>query len=337
VELIGKEFFQLGLGRTRRMVLWLVLAVFSLASWTTWARPFRAPDTPKRPPDFKDIRYGPHHRNVLDLWQARTKPGQGAGSPLVLFFHGGAFRMGDKASVSGRVIAGCLERGISVASANYRFSQDAPYPAPMLDGARAIQFLRAHADEYGIDPARIAASGSSAGAGIALWVGFHDDLANPANDDPVLRQSSRVTCMGVDGAQCSYDPRFIHALLGGRVYEHPALLPFFGVKSAAERDRPSPSISQLYEDASPINHLSRDDPPAVLFYAESDGPISWRAKPGDGIHHPRFGKALKHRMDELGLECVVHHERDYPFWDDCKEDVSRDLVAFLARHLIEPR
>ncbi len=316
--------------------LWVFLAVFSLVSWTTWARPFRAPEIPKPPPDFKDLHYGPHVRQALDLWLTRPKTSSGAGSPLVVFFHGGAFRMGDKASVTGRLIAGCLEKGISVASANYRFSQDAPYPAPMLDGARAIQFLRAHAADFGIDPRRIAAAGSSAGAGIALWVGFHDDLADSESEDPVLRQSTRLTCLGVDGAQCSYDPRFIKALLGGRVYEHPALLPLFGITTAAERDRPSPSVSELYEDASPINHLSRDDPPGILFYAEPDEPISRRAKPGDGIHHPRFGKVLKHRMDELGLECVVHHERDYPFWDDRKEDVARDLVAFFARHLIGP-
>jgi acetyl esterase len=337
VALSGKDFFRSGLGRGRRPALWVLLVVLSLVSWTTWARPFRASDVPKLPPDFKDIPYGPHVRNVFDLWCAR---GNGYGcerSPLVVFFHGGAFRMGDKASVSGRLIARCLAAGISVASANYRFSQDAPYPAPMLDGARAIQFFRAHAEQFGIDPTRIAASGSSAGAGIALWVGFHDDLADPTNDDPVLCQSTRLACLGVDGAQCSYDPRFIKALLGGRVYEHPALLPLFGLRMAFERDWPLPRVSAQYEDASPINHLSRDDPAVIAFYVEPDGPISSRAKPGDGIHHPRFGKALKDRMDGLGVECIVRHEDDYPFWDDRRDDVSRDLVAFLARHLIDAR
>ncbi len=315
----------------RRASLWVFVAVLSLVSWTTWARPFRAPDPPKPPPDFKNIRYGPHQRNVLDLWQARAEPGSGKPAPLVVFFHGGGFRMGDKASVSARLIARCLEAGISVASANYRLSQYAPYPAPMLDGARAIQYLRAHAAEFGIDPHRIAASGSSAGAGISLWVGFHDDLADPKSEDPIARQSSRLTCMGVDGAQSSYDPRFIKALLGGPVHKHPALLPFFGIESEAERDWPSAEVRQLYEDASPINHLSRDDPPAILFYAESNAPVPKNAKPGDGIHHPRFGQVLKDRMDLLGIECTIRNEADYPFWDDRREDVSRELGRLLCK------
>jgi len=46
----------------------------------------------------------------------------------------------------------------------------------MHDCARAIQFLRSKAARWNIDPKRIAATGGSAGAGISLWLGFHDDL-----------------------------------------------------------------------------------------------------------------------------------------------------------------
>ena len=189
-----------------------------------------------------NVRYGPHDRNVLDLWQAKPKPGQTAPAPLVVFFHGGGFRNGDKSSIPAWLVSTCLDAGISVASANYRLSQTAPFPAPMLDGARAIQFVRFKANELGIDPGRIAASGSSAGAGIALWVGFHDDLADPRSDDPIARQSSRVACLGVDGAQTSYDPRFIKETIGGRAHEHPALRSFYGITSDADLD--SPRIAQ---------------------------------------------------------------------------------------------
>ncbi len=160
-----------------------------------------------------------------------------------MFFHGGGFRQGDKSSVPAWLVVKCLNAGISVATANYRLSQDAPFPAPMLDGARAIQYLRLHASEFGIDPARIAASGSSAGAGIALWVGFHDDLADPRSADPVLRESSRVACLGVDGAQTSYDPRFIKRVIGGRAHEHSALKSFFGLAGLGPRyDQGTPAL-----------------------------------------------------------------------------------------------
>ncbi len=228
-----------------------------------------------------------------------------------------------------RLIEKCLASGISVASANYRLSGTAAFPAPMLDGARAIQFVRKNAKELGIDPQRIAAAGSSAGAGIALWVGFHDDLADPESDDPIARQSSRVVCVGVDGAQTSYDPRFIKELIGGRAHEHPALPAFYGVSSDAELD--SPRIHKLYEDASPLNHVSAGDPPAILFYAEPNQPLPADARPGQGIHHPRFGAALKAKLDPLKIECMLRHRSEYPERDDPNAGMCRDMTAFFMR------
>jgi len=66
--------------------------------------------------------------------------------------------------------------------------------------------------------------GGSAGAGISLWLGFHDDLADPDNEDPVLRESTRLSCMAVYNGQTSYDPRFIRDLFPDTdTYQHPAL------------------------------------------------------------------------------------------------------------------
>jgi acetyl esterase len=296
--------------QSRRLAVLGILWVLFLVSWRSWGRPFRHFDPVKPSPDVVNIRYGPHDRNVLDLWKAKPKSSLDRPTPLVVFFHGGGFRGGDKTNVSSWLIAQCLDAGISVASANYRLSGTAPFPAPMLDGARAIQFVRLNADALGIDSRRIAASGSSAGAGIALWVGLHDDMADPQNADPIARQSSRVTCLGVDGAQTSYDPRFIKALIGGRAHEHPALRAFYGITSDAELD--SPEKRKLYEDASPLNYVSADDPPAILFYAEPKSPLPPDAKPGRGIHHPRFGEALKAKLDPLRIECILHHSSDYP-------------------------
>jgi acetyl esterase len=200
----------------------------------------------------------------------------------------------------------------------------------MLDGARAIQYLRLHAKEFGIDPTRIGASGSSAGAGIALWVGFHDDLADPKSPDPVLRQSSRLTCLAVDGAQTSYDPRFIKRVIGGRAHEHPALRPFYGL---ADSDLGTPRAYRLFADASPIEHATPDDPPVILFYTEPDEPLPDDARPGQGIHHPRFGAALKAKLDPMRVECNVRHTDDFPARDDPDETMAREMTAFFMRHL----
>src|SRR5438105_3822340 len=122
-----------------------------------------------RAPDLANVSYGPHERNVLDLWKARS----GRPTPLVIHIHGGGFTAGDKAQVSPALLDACLNQGISVASINYRYSTQAPYPAPMADSARAVQFLRLHAAEWNLNPKAFAATGGSAGAGISLGMGFH--------------------------------------------------------------------------------------------------------------------------------------------------------------------
>jgi acetyl esterase/lipase len=315
--------------RSHRAVVLGVLLLLFLASLRTWGRPFHFFDPIKPAPEIANIRYGPHERNVLDLWRARSKSGSDTPTPLVVFFHGGAFRSGDKSSVPVALVINCLNAGISVASANYRLSQTAPFPAPMLDGARAIQFVRFHAPELGIDPTRIAASGSSAGAGIALWVGFHDDLANSRSDDPIARCSSRAACLGVDAAQTSYDPRFIKSLIGGRAHEHPALRSFYGIASEADVD--FLKTAKLYEEASPINHASAGDPPVIMFYTEPKGPLPAGAKPGQGIHHPRFGEALKSKLEPHGIACILHHRSEYPAQDDPGTNAYRDMTEFFVR------
>jgi acetyl esterase len=316
--------------RRRRAAVLALLVLLLLVGWRSWGRPFALLYPAKPAPDQANLRYGPHERNVLDVWKAKPQPGQTGPVPLVVFFHGGGFRSGDKSSIPAWLVLKCLDAGISVASANYRLSETAAFPAPMLDGARTIQFVRHKATELGIDPRRIAASGSSAGAGIALWVGFHDDLADPKSSDPVARRSSRLCCLGVDGAQTSYDPRFIKSLIGGRAHEHRALRPFYGITSDSELD--SPRSHKLYEEASPLNYVTSDDPPAILFYAEPNAPLPPDAKPGQGIHHPRFGQALKSKLDPLGVECVLRHWTDYPKQEDPNEDMCRDMARFFVRH-----
>jgi acetyl esterase/lipase len=203
----------------------------------------------------------------------------------------------------------------------------------MLDGARAVQFLRFKAAEWNLDPAKVAATGGSAGAGISLWLGYHDDLADPKSDDPVARQSTRLTCMGVVGAQTSYDPRFIKKEIGGLAHEHPALLPFYGLK-ADETD--TPKAYKLYEEASPINYVTADDPPAFLFYTESKDPLPADAKPGQGIHHPRFGELLKEKLDPLKIECVLRHRDDYAGRPDPAGALHAEMVAFFRKHFDAP-
>lgn len=255
-------------------------------------------------PTQRDMEYGPHERNVLDFWKAESAQP----TPVLVFIHGGGFVAGDKAMVTPAAIHLCLAKGVSFASINYRYTTQAPYPAPMLDGARAVQFLRSKAAELKIDPKRIGVFGGSAGAGISMWVGFHDELAKPTSADPVERQSSRVICVGSIGGQSSYDPLQIKEWLGGKAWEHPAFKPFYAIKTNEELT--NPEVRKLAYDATVINHLTKEDPPVFMLYDEPDGPLSEKSAPGTGIHHPKFGHILKEKMDALGIEAVYRHVSD---------------------------
>jgi acetyl esterase/lipase len=251
-----------------------------------------------RPPTHANVKYGPHERNVMDVWPAKSdRP-----TPLLVSIHGGGFARGDK-RVDPDLLRRCLDSGISVAAITYRYSNQAIAPAQFLDSARAVQFLRHKAGEWNLDPRKVAATGNSAGAGISLWLGFHDDLADPRSGDPVLRQSTRLTCVSVFNGQTSYDPRFIRDLFPGTdTYKHPRLAQLFAVDLNKLDDLPKEKY-ELFELVSPINHLTKEDPPAQLLYAANlDAPVKDQ---GVGIHHPKFGQALKDRMDKLGIECQL--------------------------------
>jgi len=275
----------------------------------------------KPAPDLANVKYGPHERNVLDLWKAEAE----SPSPLVVYIHGGGFRGGDKRSLSPELLRRLREGGAAVMAVNYRLSPEVAFPAHYMDCARAIQFARSNAKVWGLDPTRVAATGGSAGAGTSLWIAFHDDMADRESPDPVLRESTRLKCVAVMGAQSTYDPRVIREWVGAAAAEHPALEGFFGV-SREERD--TPKAHALYEAASAINLLTKEDPPVAAFYNEPRGPLPENARPGQGIHHVNFGLKLKEQMDALGIECVVRH-RD----DGAKPD--EEAAAFLLKHIGE--
>ena len=89
------------------------------------------------PPTYENVKYGPHERNVLDFWKAKSD----GPTPLLVSIHGGGFLVGEK-TVPKVLLKECLDAGISVAAINYRFSSHAIAPASFYDSARAIQFLR---------------------------------------------------------------------------------------------------------------------------------------------------------------------------------------------------
>jgi acetyl esterase len=269
-------------------------------------------------PTEADVRYGPHERNVLDFYKA---PAAGP-APVLIFFHGGGFKAGDKRSFGDKADR-YLRAGISVVSSNYRFSQHAIYPGPMLDGARVVQFVRSKAREWNIDPRKVVLSGSSAGATISLWIALHDDLADPAGADAIARISTRVSCVTVTNGPTFMDPERIRKEFG--VTDFGGMLQFFGVGTLEEFS--APPVRRLALDSSPIEHAGKGDPPLFLDYTGALTPMPLPADTmfGDWIHHPHSGELLKQKYDQLGLECLFYH-RGKPAPEGAE-------IAFLNKHL----
>src|SRR5436189_3846429 len=118
------------------------LALLILACSTGFAQKKGDVAIPK--PDLANEKYGPHERNVLDLWKAKSdKP-----TPLVIHIHGGGFQGGDKSLLPQDLLKRCLDAGISVMSINYRLSPGVHFPAHYMDCARAIQFARQNAKDW---------------------------------------------------------------------------------------------------------------------------------------------------------------------------------------------
>ncbi|MDA7865419.1 alpha/beta hydrolase [Akkermansiaceae bacterium] len=257
-----------------------------------------APSVPK--PTLSEVTYGPHARQTLDFWKAQsTKP-----TPLVFVIHGGGWQGGSKERIDRFADpSALLKAGISVVAINYRFIPQAvkagikpPVRAPLHDAARALQFVRSKSTEWNIDKKRIGAAGGSAGACSSLWLAFHDDLADPKSEDPVARESTRLWCAAVKGAQTTLDPKQMkdwtpNSKYGGHAF---GLKPF--EKFLAERD----SILNWIAEYSPYALVSKDDPPVYLIYS---GPPALGKAQKDPTHTSNFGLKLQEHCRATGIDC----------------------------------
>ncbi|MDE0767995.1 MAG: alpha/beta hydrolase [Opitutaceae bacterium] len=260
--------------------------------------------------------YGPHWRNTLDFWKAESD----GPTPVVLFFHPGGFVGGDKSLYYGDpLVMACLENGISVVTANYRYATQAPFPASHHDAARVVQYVRYHAKSWGIDPERVAMTGASAGGNMSVWLAVHEDLADPDNVDPVARQSTRLTTIIGVNSQTSNDPFFIW----DKVYQgndaHSSTYYFYGIKmmpvNQLKERLVKPRYRRMIYEASSLNHISKDDPPVFLIHPESLE--EWNGKPlppeteqSKYAHHIAFGKYFKDEYYSIGIPCELRGKNE---------------------------
>lgn len=265
---------------------------------------------PGLPPEAQfagDVPYvqNAHERQKLDLAFVKT----GAPRPLLMWIHGGAFMAGDKAE-NHPVWGELVKAGFAVATVNYRLSGDAKWPAQVHDCKAAIRFLRAHADEYHLDPGRIAVWGSSAGGHLAALVAA-SGTARTLDVGESLDQSSAVTC-AVD----LFGPIDFETMPGFRSPDSP---------EARLWGRATADAPELAREASPLTYLSARTPPILVFHGEDDDVVD--------ISQSRLFDAAMRKAGAPGefvaLPGVGHSH--VVVWMKERERI----VAFFKRHLAD--
>jgi acetyl esterase/lipase len=272
-------------------------------------------------PTHSEVRYGEHERHVLDFWQAQSdRP-----TPLAFVIHGGGWQGGSKERLHRFADPNALlAAGISVVAINYRYVSQAgdiepPVKAPLRDAARALQFVRSKAKQWNIDPTRVGAAGGSAGACSSLWLAFHDDLADPDSDDPVARQSTRLTCAAVTGAQTTLDPKQMKDWTPNSRYGGHA----FGLRGFASFLAAREKILPWIAEYSPYSLVSKGDPAVWLTYSRP--PALGKAEK-DPTHTANFGVKLQEHCQANGVVC----ELVYPGAPNVRHETATDfLIAKL--------
>ncbi|MGC4111447.1 MAG: alpha/beta hydrolase-fold protein [Nocardioides sp.] len=291
---------------------------FARSAATSETHPAAPAPTAPPAPTVADLAYGSHPRQVLHLWVARSD----RSTPFALFFHGGGFIDGDRSELNPAELQRLLAAGISVAAVEYRVLSFAKLPAAHQDAARALQFLRANAAKWNLDPSRAAAFGGSAGAQLAMYLAFHDDLADPRSDDPIARQSTRLTCVAPSSGQVTMDMNWwrehVPDALAGRTPQE-----LYGTADET-------AARQLNADLTALTLISADDPPVFMTFGFAPGtpyPADERRARGMKIHHVVHGETLKKLCDQLGVEAHLK----YPGATTAYASGTDFLIAKLTR------
>jgi acetyl esterase len=273
-----------------------------------------------------DVHYGKHERQVFDLW----RPDSEEKAPLILYIHGGGWQVGSKDEM--REAKGTIRRvingGFAFAAINYRFLKHAPLQTILREDIGGfVQYIRAHADEFGIDKKKIFAYGVSAGGSGSLWLATHDDLADPDSPVPERRESTRISGAGHMNAQVSYDFYVWYALFGkertdrfmkDQVYSR------YHFKSKAELETEAGIAVRKSVDM--YGNLSPDDAPLLLWNSLSD---DLDRDYNHFVHAPGHTRALSERAKSLGIPTRTEIKADGSGTPNAHESAYRYFKELL--------
>jgi acetyl esterase/lipase len=249
----------------------------------------------------KQLTYKTVGETKLDLFVfSQEKPTK---APAIVFFFGGGWQNGtpQQFEVQCRELA---KRGMVAISADYRVaSRHGVKPTACVADARsAVRWIRAHADELGIDPDRIASAGGSAGGHIAACTALIHTFDEPTEDRHVS---------ACPNALVLFNPALVLAPLDG--YDAKG----FGTRVPEDRLGTKP------EKLSPAHHVVKHAPPTIIFHGKQDTTV-----PFDSV------VAFTEIMTKLGNRCELkaYDGQSHGFFnnDRFKKETLDQTVAFLV-------
>lgn len=269
----------------------------------------------------KNVTYGEAggEELLLDVYRPGEDAPDGAKRPAVLLIHGGGWAGGNRTAGSMVEIANALARAGYVAfSIDYRLVKDSPdgkailnrYPAAIDDCRRAVRWVRRHADEYGIDAAKLGACGDSAGGHLVSLLGTTDGAEDPGPELAAFpgRVQAVVDIFGpVDLTRDFSKYRFFDGTVQDIIDR------FLGKgNTVAQRE------------GSPVLHIDGRTAAFLIFHGTED-PLVPIAQSRD------FDAALRKAGRES--ELVEFPGEGHGFKDESRKVLIEKTIAFFDRHL----
>lgn len=210
----------------------------------------------------EDICY--HHPHEQELHLELYLPRVDDVSPVLIYAHGGKYKVGIKGGDNSQFLPELATHGIACIDIEYRRIDDTPdasFPSPIRDMKTALKWARTHADEYQFDSTRIHVGDVSAGAHLAAFVSVTPDWPEYEPDDGRGDTTSQVN--GIIGISGIYDlPRYCKQVQKTGEDIDPTFERFFGGTFT--------QTPELYEEASPVTHVSAQTPPTLLLHGTDD-------------------------------------------------------------------
>ena len=253
---------------------------------------------------FKNISYGPDKKNNLDLWIADPE----SKTPFVIYIHGGGFGAGSKNAAytknNFKRVKRLLENNISFATIDYRYKNNDDFLLSSLnDAKRALQYLKFNNKKFNLRKNKVALMGASAGATSSLWIGLQDDLSDKKSKDPVLRESTKVSCIVEMAAAHSLNlNRWKEMANVDEDYLKSIFEKYLG-KMDTEKWMKRSFDKDYISEVDFFEKMDPNDPP--IFIINFGG----NRKPkniADFHHNPLHAKVLKQRADSLKIKNVIY-------------------------------